>query len=102
MTSPPIQLSEHDWAVLREVLRQVLPDAEVWAFGSRARGTAKPFSDLDLVILSAEPLSLGALAELNHALEASDLTIRVDVVDWADASEAFRRIIEADRVRIHP
>jgi len=28
----------------------------------------------------------------------SDLPIKVDVVDWATTNEAFRRIIERDRI----
>ncbi len=101
MTPAPIQISEHDWAALQGVLNACLPDTPVWAFGSRARGTAKPYSDLDIAILGEQPLTLEALADLNHALDASDMTIRTDVVDWASTSDSFRRVIEADHVPIH-
>lgn len=98
----PLQISEHDWHALQGVLRQCVPDTPVWAFGSRARGTAKPYSDLDLAIMGVAPMSLETLAELNHALESSDMTIRTDVVDWPATTESFRQIIEKDRVAIHP
>ena len=75
---------------------------EVWAFGSRARGHAKPYSDLDLAVITATPLSLAQLANLTHAFESSDMTIRVDVVDWSTISEAFRRIVSSDKVVIQP
>ena len=32
-------------------VRRVVPSAAVWAFGSRARGTAHPESDLDLCVV---------------------------------------------------
>uniref|UniRef100_A0A832A425 Nucleotidyltransferase domain-containing protein n=1 Tax=Desulfacinum infernum TaxID=35837 RepID=A0A832A425_9BACT len=32
-------------------LRAFYPEAEIWAFGSRARGDAQPDSDLDLLIV---------------------------------------------------
>jgi predicted nucleotidyltransferase len=95
---PPIQLSASDWQETQRVLSQELPNAEVWAFGSRARRTAKPYSDLDLAIVHAHPLSLAAMATLQHAFEASDMTIHVDIVDWASASDAFRKIIAHDKV----
>ena len=75
-----------------------MPGREVWAFGSRARHCAKPYSDLDLAVIGVEPLSLDALAALNEAFAESDLPWKVDVVDWARMGEAFRRIVERDRV----
>ena len=94
----PIQISVQDWSEVQRVLSHEVPHLEVWAFGSRARHTAKPYSDLDLALLSAEPLSLAQLASINHAFESSDMAIRVDVVDYASTSDAFRRIICEDKV----
>ncbi len=36
--------------------------------------------------------------EETDAFDTSDLTIRVDVVDWAATSETFRKIITQDKV----
>ncbi len=102
---PPVQLSASDWQEVQRILSQELPHTEIWAFGSRARRSAKPYSDLDLAIVQEQPLSLETLANLSDALEASDLTIRVDVVDWATISESFRRAIAQDKVLVqapHP
>ena len=33
-------------------VRQRIPDARIWAFGSRARGTHDEFSDLDLCVVA--------------------------------------------------
>jgi len=97
LLEPPVQLSASDWQEVQRILSQELPYAEVWAFGSRARRSAKPYSDLDLVIVQERPLSLETLAKLHHAFDASDLTIRVDLVDWASISESFRNIIAQDK-----
>jgi predicted nucleotidyltransferase len=99
---PPIHISESDWQEVQRVLVQEIPGLEVWAFGSRARGDAKLYSDLDLAIITTTPLSLSQLASLTHAFESSDMTIRVDVVDWSSISEAFRRIVSSNKVVIQP
>ncbi|MBC7548632.1 MAG: nucleotidyltransferase domain-containing protein [Polaromonas sp.] len=87
-----------DWLEVRRVLAAQVPQLEVWAFGSRATGTPKPHSDLDLALITEMPLSLTQLANVVHAFELSDLSIHVDVVDWASASKAFQRIISTGKV----
>ena len=46
-------------AFLREVKKAILaldPQAEVWLFGSRARGDARPDSDWDFLMLTDKPV----------------------------------------------
>ena len=95
---PDIDLKPHDWNEVQRILRSCVPEYEVWAFGSRVKGTAKIYSDLDLAIISALPLPLARMAELRQALDDSDLTIKVDVVDWAQTSPRFRKIIEEKKL----
>ncbi len=49
-------------------------------------------------MITDEPPPLAVAAALVDDFSDSDLPWRVDVVDWATTSEAFRRIIEHDRV----
>ena len=85
-----------------DILHAHVPRHPVWAFGSRARGQAKPYSDLDLAIITDQPLPLRALAALAEAFSESDLPWRVDVVDWSTTSETFREIIARDKVVLQP
>lgn len=85
--------AEHRAEVCRILLLHV-PGRIVRAFGSRVQGTAKPFSDLDLAVMGDTPLDFRQLAALKDAFAESNLPFRVDVVDWAATSEAFRGIIE--------
>lgn len=85
-------------AMVCQVLAQHVPGLPVWAFGSRTKGCAKPHSDLDLAVITTEPMSLQQAALLAEAFSESDLPWRVDVVDWASTSEPFRRLIEAHHV----
>ena len=95
---PPIAISPGEWELVRALLASQLPDRTIWAFGSRARGTARPYSDLDLAIVSPTPLPLGRSAAVKEAFSDSDLPWPVDLVEWAHASPAFRAVIERDRV----
>jgi predicted nucleotidyltransferase len=97
---PNIDLSLHDWGEVERVLQACVPRCEVWAFGSRAQWKAKQYSDLDLAIISKEPMPIATMAELRESFDGSDMTIKVDVVDWATTSESFRKIIQSNRVVI--
>lgn len=99
---PPIDLNLHDWAIVRDILKGHVPQYEVWAFGSRARWTAKAYSDLDLAVVTEQPLDWPVSTALSEAFDESDLPIKVDVVDWAATSETFRKIIAKQKVVIQP
>jgi predicted nucleotidyltransferase len=79
------------------ILKKHLPDREVWVFGSRAKGKAKRYSDIDLCVIGDAPLSLTELAGLSDDFSESDLPYKVDVVDWATTSDSFREIIKRDK-----
>jgi len=95
---PPIEIRPDLWPIVRDILRKHVPRHEVWAFGSRVSGRVKPYSDLDLAIISDTPLPLGIGAALSEDFSESDLPWRVDVVDWATTSPTFRTIIEQNKV----
>jgi predicted nucleotidyltransferase len=90
---PQNPLDAHREAIVADILEQQLPEHEVWAFGSRARHSAKRYSDLDLAIISNEPLPLQLLARVNAEFSDSDLPWCVDLLDWATTEDAFRNQI---------
>ncbi len=69
------------------------------AFGSRATGEARTWSDLDLMLLTQSPLAAPVLADLREEFMESDLLISVDVVD---ASQADPEFVEAALRRSAP
>ena len=94
----PIDIKPRDLDKVKEILLRHVPDQVVRAFGSRVTGKAKKFSDLDLVVMGENPLSLSVVAALAEDFTESDLPFKVDVVDWATTKEAFREIIEKEYV----
>jgi type I restriction enzyme S subunit len=96
--APRIDIRSDHWEIVRGILQKHVPQYEVWAFGSRAKWTTKPYSDLDLAVITDQPLPLKTSANLSDDFSASDLPWKVDVVDWATTRESFRKIIERDKV----
>jgi predicted nucleotidyltransferase len=87
---------------VRAILRSHLPEAEIWAYGSRVNGDYYEASDLDLVARQPEDLKQRQihLCEAIEAFSESDLPIFVQLVDWAAIPEAFHAEIEANYVVI--
>ena len=93
-----IDLTPHHLETVKRILAEHLSGCEVRAFGSRATWTAREYSDLDLAVVSPEPLAWDRRSRLREAFEQSDLPIRVDVVDWESLSDGFRQTIDGDCV----
>ncbi|GGO81618.1 hypothetical protein GCM10011348_21020 [Marinobacterium nitratireducens] len=94
-----IDLSTSDRQTLSAILKEFLANGEkVWAFGSRVKGTARPWSDIDLVIEGENAMPTADYYRLQDALEESELSIRVDVLDWYRLSDEFRAQIDQSKV----
>jgi len=100
--TPCIDIRQDQWVIVQGILQKHVPQFAVWAFGSRAHWTAKPYSDLDLVVITRQPLPLQTSANLSDDFAESDLPWKVDVVDWASTRESFRKIILRDKVVVQP
>jgi len=88
-----INLPDSQLIIVKTILNQYIPNAEVWVFGSRVTTQYKPFSDLDLLILRADDLDQKRLFKIMDAFEESDLPIKVDVLDWSTIETDFQAII---------
>lgn len=84
--------------IVCDLLECHLPGREVRLFGSRANGTTKPHSDIDLVIMGDELLPVTTMRILRDAFDDSDLPFQVDLVEWAGTSEEFKRVIAATAI----
>jgi DNA polymerase sigma len=93
---PKLDLRPPHLALLRALLQQHLPQAEVWAYGSRVNGNGHDASDLDLVVRRPNDLKQETpeVGELQEACSESNLPIRVELVDWARIPASFQREIE--------
>jgi predicted nucleotidyltransferase len=74
----------------------------VIAFGSRVKGNAQKYSDLDICIMCDKELSPKVVDELEDEFVESDLPIKVDIVIWGNIADDFRRIVESKNERLFP
>lgn len=97
-----VALRPQDLAVLRRTFARFPCVREVRLFGSRATGTARRASDIDLAI-SAPDATPGQWQELTEALEAAPIIYEFDVVR-TDLARHPRLMEKIDRegVPIYP
>lgn len=82
--------------ILQQLADALGNDVEVIAFGSRVKGTARQFSDLDVLLNAPTPLSYAALAEAEELLAESDLPFSVDLLDKQRVTAEFLQRIEPE------
>ena len=93
----PLEITPEQRKTLLALLHEFLPGVIVWAYGSRVKGTARPYSDLDLVAF-ASPEQQRQVSDLKEAMEESNLPFLVDLHVWDEVPERFMEIIQRDYV----
>ena len=63
--------------------------AEVWLFGSCARGEVFRHSDIDVAILPRDELPPGFFSDLAESVEGSSIPYDVDIVDLRTAAPSL-------------
>lgn len=95
-----MQLTQNEVRIVKSILGQT--SAEIYLFGSRVRGTARPDSDLDICLKKSDlEIPLEEMANLREDFVNSDLPFPVDLVDYRLLSDDFRRIIVNEWVTLH-
>ena len=80
-----------------EIIRARLPEATVWVYGSRAKGRARRYSDLDLMLDDrGKTISGSVLGNLDEDFDESDLPIIVELRDMAEVDAAFLARVRKD------
>ena len=86
--STAIDLSPEHLELVQSLLQSHLPGVAIWAYGSRVRGNAREYSDLDLAAFTT-PEQTSRLHDLRQAFEDSDLPFRVDLFAWDEIPVSF-------------
>jgi len=94
-----LQMTAAQAQSLLDLLDRYLPKVQVWAFGSRVKGSSRASSDLDLVLFT-EDSDKPRLAVLREALEESQLPFAVDTLVWKDISPEFQTHIASNFIEL--
>lgn len=80
---------------VRQTTRAVLNPypVKVYLFGSWAKGSPSPHSDIDVAIDPVRPLPPGTLATLRERFEENRIPYKVDVVDLGATDRTFREAV---------
>ena len=86
----PIRAAE----LAASIVRRHLPDPayRVFLFGSRAAGTARDRSDIDIGIEGPAPVPRAALAAIQDEIEEAPTLYSIDIVDFRRLPAKFRQI----------
>jgi predicted nucleotidyltransferase len=83
--------------------REILHEGQVlniWLFGSRSRGEARPFSDIDIMLepVGDRDLTGAQISELIEALEESDSPYKYDVLHKKNLFVDYNDQIEKEKI----
>ncbi len=92
-----IDITPDQTKIILTLLSNYIPNATVWAYGSRVRWTARPSSDLDMVAF-IEPEEKSLFYSLKEAFDESNLPFRVDLFNWDEVPDQFYKNIQAQYV----
>jgi type I restriction enzyme S subunit len=87
---------------VKKILSGNVPEYGVMVYGSRATGKAKPYSYLDLAIMTDKPMPVPRLEKLAAAFTEAHFPFRVETIDWAGTGKDFRKEIQRTAVVLQP
>jgi predicted nucleotidyltransferase len=91
---------QSDLNLAHAIIRAHIPaeSADLILFGSRARGDARHWSDIDVGVRPLQSLPAGMLAQTRAALEESNLLLNVDLVNLDEADPALSAAIAREGI----
>ena len=94
----PLTIPDQDRDQIRRIVIEGFKgfDVRVFLFGSQIKGNAHLGSDVDVAVLSSQPLPIGTLSQVREALEDSTVPQVVELVDLGQTDTSFRNAVIGD------
>ena len=84
-----------------DTLKQKLTNGKFYIFGSRAKGTNKEYSDIDIAVkCNDKKISADVLGKLLITFTDSTLPYEVDIIDLNSIDENFKNLIKDDLIEL--
>ena len=75
------------------IISVLIPEAKIYLFGSRAKGTNQPSSDIDIAIDCGLEVSNKILGRIKEDVEESTIPFLVDIVDFNCVTDEMKQEI---------
>lgn len=85
-------LKENKETMIR-LLDALFPGVKIYLFGSRARGTHRETSDIDIAIDAGRELTIHEVAQARNVLDTFRIAQTIDVVDMHSIPDRLKEII---------
>lgn len=86
-------IDEKTKKIIIGVIKTLIPTAQIYLFGSRARGTHAARADIDIAIDAGHKLERISVGEIRDMLNASNIPYKIDVIDLHNVSEAMKKSV---------
>lgn len=80
------------------IISVLIPEAKIYLFGSRARGSYKKSSDIDIALDAGKPLENVDVDEVKSMLNESNIRHLIDVLDFHSVNASMQESIVQERV----
>lgn len=81
-----------------DIISVLIPEAKIYLFGSRARGTQSKHSDIDIALDAGKPLAPLRVDEIISIFKATNIMYNIEVVDMYRVSDAMRDSILKEQI----
>lgn len=92
-----LNLKDEHRQILKKIFQELIPNQEVWAYGSRVSNDNLELScsgsDIDLVIKGHEAIEIKTLSMIKEKINDSNIPFLVDIFDWHGIPEEFQKNI---------
>ncbi len=94
-------LADRHIKFILSILKNNFSGAKFYIFGSRAKGTYKEYSDIDIAVdLNNKKLDKDILGRILIEFQDSTLPYEVDVIDLNSIDEKFKNLIQDSLVEL--
>ena len=96
-----IFISENELFTIKDICRSY-PQFQLFAFGSRVKGTHKQTSDLDIVCKIIKPIKFYYTKswDMEDEIKSKITSISISIINWNHLSDTFKKSIEDDLMLI--
>lgn len=86
--------------IINSILK-IIPNVEIYVYGSRVKGTAVKYSDVDIALKSGVEIPFDTVLKLKAFFSDSTFPYMVDIIDLNSISENFKNRIQKDLFKIY-